>query len=34
LSGLTPDEVDTLVELLGRLHVKVNDVNDYEPENP
>jgi DNA-binding MarR family transcriptional regulator len=31
LSGLTPTEVDTLVDLLGRLHLQVPNVNSYEP---
>jgi DNA-binding MarR family transcriptional regulator len=31
LSGLTPAEVDTLVDLLGRLHLQVPNVNSYDP---
>ena len=31
LSGLTPGEVDTLVDLLGRLHLQVPNVNSYDP---
>lgn len=31
LSGLSPEEVDTLIELLGRLHGQVTHVNEYEP---
>lgn len=31
LSGLSAAEVDTLVELLGRLHTQVSHVNDYDP---
>ncbi|CAM3593923.1 HTH-type transcriptional regulator PecS [Pseudomonas reidholzensis] len=31
LSGLSAAEVDTLVDLLGRLHAQVPYVNDYEP---
>jgi hypothetical protein len=31
LSGLTPAEVDTLVDLLGRLHMQVPNVNSYDP---
>lgn len=31
LSDLSPAEVDTLVDLLGRLQTKVAHVNDYDP---
>jgi DNA-binding MarR family transcriptional regulator len=31
LSGLTPAEVDTLIDLLGRLHLQVPNVNSYDP---
>ncbi|MFA7822941.1 MarR family winged helix-turn-helix transcriptional regulator [Aeromonas dhakensis] len=31
LTGLSPEEVDTLIELLGRLHGQVAHVNEYEP---
>jgi hypothetical protein len=31
LSGLSAEEVDTLIELLGRLHAQVSNVNDYDP---
>lgn len=31
LSGLSSEEVDTLIELLGRLHGQVTHVNEYEP---
>ncbi len=31
LSGLSASEVDTLIELLGRLHAQVANVNDYDP---
>jgi hypothetical protein len=31
LSGLSASEVDTLIELLGRLHAQVSNVNDYDP---
>lgn len=33
LSGLSAEEVDTLIELLGRLHNQVNNVNEYDPNN-
>lgn len=31
LSGLSEAEVDTLIELLGRLHAQVPNVNEYDP---
>jgi len=31
LSGLSAEEIDTLVNLLGRLHAQVAYVNEYEP---
>ncbi|WP_081782062.1 MarR family winged helix-turn-helix transcriptional regulator [Pseudomonas sp. CHM02] len=31
LSDLSPEEIDTLINLLGRLHTKVNYVNEYDP---
>ncbi|CAI8885791.1 MarR family winged helix-turn-helix transcriptional regulator [Pseudomonas chlororaphis] len=31
LSDLSPEEVDVLVNLLGRLHSKVSYVNEYDP---
>ncbi|MFP6849658.1 MAG: MarR family winged helix-turn-helix transcriptional regulator [Pseudomonas sp.] len=31
LRGLSPEEVDILIELLGRLHGQVAHVNEYEP---
>jgi DNA-binding MarR family transcriptional regulator len=31
LSGLSASEVDTLIELLGRLHSQVANVNEYDP---
>jgi DNA-binding MarR family transcriptional regulator len=31
LSGLSAKEVDTLIELLGRMHAQVSNVNDYDP---
>ncbi|AVX92135.1 MarR family transcriptional regulator (plasmid) [Pseudomonas koreensis] len=31
LSDLSPEEVDVLVNLLGRLHSKVSYTNDYDP---
>lgn len=31
LADLSPKEVDTLVDLLGRLHAQVGYVNEYEP---
>ncbi|MBD8574001.1 winged helix-turn-helix transcriptional regulator [Pseudomonas syringae] len=31
LSDLSPQEVDTLIELLGRLQRQVGHVNDYDP---
>ena len=31
LSDLTPGEIDTLVNLLGRLHAQVSFTNEYEP---
>jgi DNA-binding MarR family transcriptional regulator len=31
LSGLSDSEVDTLIELLGRMHAQVSNVNDYDP---
>jgi DNA-binding MarR family transcriptional regulator len=31
LSGLTPEERDALVNLLGRLHSNVDNVNEYDP---
>jgi DNA-binding MarR family transcriptional regulator len=33
LASLSPPEIDTLVNLLGRLHAQVGYVNEYEPEN-
>ena len=33
LSGLSASEVDTLVELLGRLHSQVTHVNEYDPQD-
>ncbi|GLZ86966.1 transcriptional regulator [Metapseudomonas resinovorans] len=33
LSGLSTEEVDTLIALLGRLHTQVNNVNEYDPED-
>ncbi|MDH4653816.1 MarR family winged helix-turn-helix transcriptional regulator [Pseudomonas sp. BN606] len=33
LSGLSAEEVDTLIALLGRLHTQVNNVNEYDPED-
>jgi DNA-binding MarR family transcriptional regulator len=33
LSGLTPAEVDTLVDLLGRMHAQIAHVNEYDPGN-
>lgn len=32
LSDLSADEVDVLVNLLGRLHAKVSYVNEFDPE--
>ncbi|MBK5002584.1 winged helix-turn-helix transcriptional regulator [Pseudomonas sp. S31] len=34
LSGLAPEEVDTLIDLLGRLNAQVANVNRYDPDNP
>ncbi|MNN40130.1 hypothetical protein D3C81_1541920 [compost metagenome] len=34
LSGLSPSEVDTLIDLLGRLNAQVANVNEYDPEKP
>ena len=34
LSGLSSAEVDTLINLLGRLNTQVSHVNDYDPEKP
>ncbi|KFX71724.1 MarR family transcriptional regulator [Pseudomonas taeanensis MS-3] len=31
LSGLSPEEVDTLIKLLGRMHAQVAHVNEYDP---
>ena len=31
--GLSASEVDTLVELLGRLHSQVANVNEYDPQD-
>lgn len=31
LSGLSASEVDTLIELLGRMHAQISNVNDYDP---
>lgn len=31
LADLSPEEVDTLINLLGRLHAQVSYVNEYEP---
>ncbi|GLH36355.1 MarR family winged helix-turn-helix transcriptional regulator [Pseudomonas moraviensis] len=31
LSGLSEAEVDTLIELLGRLHAQMPNVNEYDP---
>ena len=31
LSGLSAAEIDTLVDLLGRLHLQVPNVNSYDP---
>ena len=33
-SGLSPSEVDTLIDLLGRLNAQVANVNEYDPEKP
>ena len=33
LADLSPEEVDTLINLLGRLHAQVGYVNEYEPED-
>lgn len=33
LSGLSRKEVDALIQLLGRLHAQVNNVNDYDPQD-
>jgi DNA-binding MarR family transcriptional regulator len=33
LSGLSAEEVDTLIELLSRLHGQVSHVNEYEPQD-
>ncbi|WP_297845616.1 MarR family transcriptional regulator [Pseudomonas sp.] len=32
LADLAPEEVDILVDLLGRMHRRVEHVNEYEPE--
>ena len=34
LDGLSPEEVDTLVDLLGRLQRNVPQVNEYDPSSP
>lgn len=34
LTGLSPEEIDVLVNLLGRLHLNVDHVNDYDPKQP
>ncbi|NTY90349.1 MarR family winged helix-turn-helix transcriptional regulator [Pseudomonas putida] len=34
LSGLSESEVDTLINLLGRLNAQVANVNEYDPEKP
>lgn len=33
LGDLSPEEVDTLIELLGRLHGQVAHVNEYDPQD-